>query len=298
MELRQLRYFVTVAEEQHFGHAAARLNIGQPAVSQQVRRLERELGVELFDRSPRHVRLTAAGEVLLPEARAVLAAEDRALAVAARLANEYTGTLRLGTSRGLGGRLEIVLEQIRHRAPHLAVELVGEPTQQRLDRVAAGTLDATFVRGTTTGPAHRAIPVWQEPLVVALPARHELGRRSDVALADLAHLPLGLVPRRRNPVLVDLVIRACHDAGFQPVPSPLTGTLEDTLATIGSGAPLWTVLYAAHARQLRASRVSFRPVRGRPLSMTTALWVRAAAPTQVLPLLLGACAAAASHHDS
>ncbi|MCK9877752.1 LysR family transcriptional regulator [Frankia sp. AgPm24] len=310
MELRQLRYVVAVAEEGHFGRAAERLCTGQPAVSQQVRRLERELGIDLFDRTPRGVRLTAAGELFLPEARAVLAAQDRARAVAARLAGEYTGTLRLGTSRGLGERLAAVLERLRWRAPHLEVDLVAAPTRVRLDQVAAGTLDATFLRGTDVDGACRAIEVWEDPLVVALPARHELGAGAGlgtgadaeadpgVALADLAALPLRLVPRARNPVLVDLVLHACRDAGFQPVPSPLTGsTLEDTLAAIGAGTPTWTVLYAAHAQGLHAPRVAFRTPRGTRLSVPTSLCVRATAPTPYLPLLLDACAAA-GHHDS
>ena len=95
-----------MAEELHFGRAADRLHIGQPAVSQQIRRLERELGAELLDRSPRHVRLTAAGENLLPEARAVMAAAARARAAVAATPAARTGKLRLGTSAGLGERLE------------------------------------------------------------------------------------------------------------------------------------------------------------------------------------------------
>ncbi len=298
MELRQLRYVVALAEAGHFGRAAERLNVGQPAVSQQIRRLERELGIDLFDRSPRHVRLTSAGEAFLPEARAVLTAESRALAVASRLAGEYTGPLRLGTSRGLGERLDAVLEQLARRAPHVEVELIGEPTAQRLDRVAAGTLDATFLRGTAAGPALRAVPVWRDQLVVALPARHALGRGADVALRDLAGLPLRLTARRNNPVLVDLVVQACGDAGFAPTPDEATSSLEDTLAAIGSGRPMWTVLYAAHADRLHAPRVAFRALRGRELSVVTAVCVRAAAPTPYLRLLLDACAAAAGHHDS
>jgi DNA-binding transcriptional LysR family regulator len=298
MELRQLRYFVTVAEERHFGRAAERLHIGQPAVSQQVRRLERELGIDLFDRSARQVRLTTGGERFLPEARAVLAAASRAQAVAAELAHRYTGTLRLGTSRGLGERLDAVLEEITRRAPLVEIELVGEATRQRLDRVAAGTLDAAFVRGGADSATCRFIPVWEDPLMVALPARHELSAATDVALADLAELPLRLVPRERNSALVDLVVRACHDAGFQPLPNPPTSTLEDTLATIGSGAPMWTVVYAAHARQLNTPRIAFRRPRGRPLSLVTAMCVHAAAPTRFLPLLLAACRAASHDQDS
>jgi DNA-binding transcriptional LysR family regulator len=135
VELRQLRYFVTVAEELHFGRAAERLAIVQPAVSQQIRRLERELGVELFDRSPRHVRLTAAGERFLPEARATLSAAERARAA---VSEQAAVAIRVGTSEGLGDRLDQVLGALADLVPELTVELEYARTQVRLDRVRGG----------------------------------------------------------------------------------------------------------------------------------------------------------------
>lgn len=167
MELRQLVYFVTVAEELHFGRAAERLHIVQSAVSQQIRRLERELGAELFDRSPRHVRLTGAGERLLPEARTVLAAVDRARAAVAP-----AEVLRLGTSTGLGAHLDRVLAGFAERKPAVQVELVSLPARERLARVVDGRLDAAFVRGAEPLAGVRVLPLWPDPLVAALPAGH------------------------------------------------------------------------------------------------------------------------------
>lgn len=291
MELRQLAYFVAVAEELHFGRAAEKLHIVQSAVSQQIRRLERDLDAELFDRSPRTVRLTGAGERLLPEARAVLAAAERA-----RSAVQRRTVLRLGTSTGLGEHLDRVLARFAALAPGMTVELVPVPAQERRVRVADGRLDAAFVRGVDTesaGPAGgvRVVPLWDEPLVAVLPAGHPLAASPDVALGDLAGLPLGITGRRNHPALVDLVVGACHAAGFEPVPGPVNGSLQNTLAAIGSGsAPLWSVVYASHARVLHSPRVAFLPFRGQGLALTTGLAVRAGGePDDAVGLLVDAC---------
>ncbi|MGQ4388335.1 LysR substrate-binding domain-containing protein [Streptomyces sp. SAS_270] len=285
MELRQLSYFVTVAEELHFGRAAERLHIVQSAVSQQIRRLERELGAELFDRSPRHVRLTGAGERLLPEARTVLAAAERArTAVAPRQG------LRIGTSAGLGEHLDRVLVALSKLAPDVPVELVSVPTGERLARVADGRLDAAFVRAPEPAPGVRIVPLWPDPLVAAVPAGHPLAGQEELALGDLAALPLSITARRNNPALVDLVVGACHDAGFEPVPGPVSGSLQDTLATIGT-RPLWTVVYASQARVLRAPRVAFVPFRAPGLALTAGLALPAAVaqPSPGVAALLAAC---------
>ena len=291
MELRQLRYFVTVAEELHFGRAAERLLIGQPAVSQQIRRLERELKVDLFDRTPRLVRLTPAGEVFLPAARAVLTAEDAAHALAADLTADRLGTFRLGSITGLGERLERILDAFGQHAPGLRVELVSLPVRERLAHLADGRLDAAFVRGA--GPQEsdeiRHLPLWQDELMAAVPARHPLAQQPSVRLADLAELPLRLTERRNHPTLVDLVLNGCQQAGFEPNPGPAFSTLQDTLAAIGSGTPMWTVVYAANARIMRIPRVAFLPFAPPPLALPTSLAVRRGAASAGLDLLLRSC---------
>jgi len=283
MELRQLSYFVTVAEELHFGRAAERLHIVQSAVSMQIQRLERELGAELFDRTPRRVRLTAAGERLLPEARAVLAAADRARAAVAPPPG-----LRIGTSTGMGAHLDRVLAAFARRAPDIPVELFSLPVAERLDRVADGRLDAAFVRSVEPVRGVRVLPLWPDPLVAALPAGHPLAGRDEIEVAELAGLPLALTDRRHNPALVDLVVGACHEAGFTPLPGPAGGSLQDTLATIGT-RPLWTVVYASHARVLHSSRVAFVPFRAPGLALSTGLAVSDSATPAHLDTLLLAC---------
>lgn len=299
MELRQLEYFAEVAELLNFGRAAERLHVGQPAVSQQIRRLERELGQALFDRSSRTVRLTEAGQRLLPEARAVLAAVERARAAAQ--GETASGQLRLGTSTGLGERLEQVLDAMQRLAPGVHVELVNASTRARLERVRAGQLDATFVRGASAVPGSigiELIPVWQDQLVAALPARHELADQDEVAVGQLRELPLKIARRRDNPPLVDLLLTACADAGFEPVLGPANDRLEDTLAEIGTGPPCWTVVYESHARVLRSSRLAFRPLRP-ALYLPTMLAVPESATSRSLAPLLRACSeAAAIDHDS
>jgi DNA-binding transcriptional LysR family regulator len=296
VELRQLQYFVTVAEELHFGRAAARLHIVQPAVSQQVRRLERELGTPLFERSTRRVALTDAGRRLLPEARAALAAADRVASVAADLRRARGATLRLGTSAGLGDRLPALLATLGRTAPDVAVELVRWPSDRRLAAVADGTLDAALVRGGATRPGVRLETVWHDPLVAALPAAHPLAAGDAVRLADLADLVLRLPDRAANPALVDLVIGACRAAGFVPRLAPSAGD-EDLLAALGAGAvPAWTVYYAARARQLEAAApgVAFRRLVEPALALPTALALPPGDPGPARAALVAACRATAA----
>ncbi|WP_433678949.1 LysR substrate-binding domain-containing protein [Nocardia sp. CA-119907] len=277
MELRQLRYFVTVAEELHFGRAAERLHIAQPAVSQQVRRLERELKVQLLDRSPRRVRLTEAGLRFLPAARSVLSAADQARASVADLAGARAEVFRLGTVTGLGARLDTILDAFAERLPQVRIELVTLPVRERLAQVADGRLDAAFVRSPALEDTAdlEYLHAWDDRLVAALPARHPLAAQESVRLADLASVPLRLTERRNHPALVDLVLMSCQRAGFEPVPAPTATTLQDNLAAIGTAAAMWTVIYAANADQVHNPRVVFRPFADGGMSLPIAVALRA-----------------------
>ncbi|TVZ01572.1 LysR family transcriptional regulator [Trebonia kvetii] len=287
MEIRQLACFAAVAEELSFARAAQRLHIVQPAVSQQVRRLERELGVRLFERTSRRVQLTAAGERLLPEARSVLSAAGRTRQVAAEIAVGDAGILRLGTSQGLGGRLDEILSELARRAPGVRVRLVAATAGERLEQVRSGRLDAAFVRNARAVAGVELLPMWDEPLAVALPAAHPLTAEPAVTLPQLRDLPLRIVPRQDNAGFRDLIERACIDAGFDPLPGPAFTNPQDTLAEIGTGPPSWTVLYESAAAQLTVRRVAFRPLDG--LTAHTHLAVPPGPPSSTLRLLLRAC---------
>ena len=295
MELRQIEYFVAVAEHLHFGRAAEALSIGQPAVSQQLARLERELGVELIDRTPRTVRLTPAGVRFLPEARAVLTAVERARCRATESPTpEPARRLRLGGSDGLGERLGVVLSVLEAQDPPVHTDVVTAPTRARLERVAAGQLDAAFVRGVASARGVELIEMWQDSLLLVLPAASPLTDLDFVPMSALAELPLRIVERRTNPPLVDLVLRACADAGFTPVLADHPHHLEHTLAAIAAGPPTWTVIFEPHARMMRQGSVIFRPT-DPPLSLTTSLAVAEDATTATIAPLLRACTAAGQY---
>jgi DNA-binding transcriptional LysR family regulator len=184
MELRQLRYFVVVADELHFTRAAARLGIAQPPLSKQVRRLEQELGVQLFDRTNRRVGLTAVGRAFLIEAQLALAHADRAVDVANDLRKLQTGRLVIGAQATAEVTvLPRLLPRFRKKFPDVKVLLVSPLTPlEQAAMLKDGQLDVGFVRLPIRDPAVVALPILREPLVAALPSRSPLTRRRYVTL--------------------------------------------------------------------------------------------------------------------
>ncbi|CAM5610846.1 LysR family transcriptional regulator [Streptomyces spiroverticillatus] len=289
MELRQWKYFVAVAEEGGFGRAAERLNIVQSAVSQQVRRLERSLGVALFDRTTRRVRLSGAGERLLPEAYAVLAAADRARQVAADIAAGRDGVLRLGTVQGPGDRIYRLVGELSALVPKLQVQLRRLPVAERLAAVRTGELDAALVRAAPTAPtAHglELLEVWRDPLYAAVPADHPLADLPVLGLDALSALPLRLAAREHNPPFHDLVRRSLREAGAEPPQGPPFTDLQATLTAIGAAAePSWTVFYEVGALP-QLPRVALRPLAAP--SVPTSLALPPGPPTPPVRVLLQA----------
>src|SRR5262245_45688446 len=199
--VRHLRYFAVVADELHFGRAAERLHMAQPPLSQRIQRLERELGVRLFDRSSRQVGLTPAGRALVGPAHDVLAAVDRLVAGAGAVAGgAAAGRLRLGLLPETGAAtMAAIVRQVARACPALTLELSGAATSEALRALTDRSLDVATVRLPVDEAGLRVGPVLHQPWGVVLPAGSPLARRRRVSLAELSDTPLALFPRATAP---------------------------------------------------------------------------------------------------
>jgi DNA-binding transcriptional LysR family regulator len=216
MDLRQLSYFLAVAEERQFTRAATRVSVAQPAVSAQIRRLERELGQALFHRDQRAVRLTAAGEALLPHARAALAAADRGRDEVASLRGLLHGRLRVGVAGPVDHRFAEALGDFHRAHPAVEISLTQEHNEPLLEAVARGDVDAAIVGvgAQPLPPRIRTRVVATEPLVLAVRRGDPLSRRKTVGLAQLRQQPM--ITLVRGSGLRTVLENACREAGFVP----------------------------------------------------------------------------------
>jgi DNA-binding transcriptional LysR family regulator len=219
MELRHLRYFLAVAQEKHFGRAAARLHMAQPPLSQQIRQLEAELGVTLLIRSTRRVELTPAGAVFFDRASKILDSVSGAARDAALAAEEGSvGQLAVGfTGSATYELLPLVARRVQAALPRVTLKLCGELfTGQQEAALEAGELDVGFLRPPVRTSLLEVSVIRSEPLVVVLCEDHPLAGSPEVALADLAGEPFVCYPDDRYSVVHDIALEACHRAGFTP----------------------------------------------------------------------------------
>ena len=284
MELRHLRYVVAVAEELHFGRAAARVRIAQPPLSQQIRQLEQELGVALFNRTKRRVELTHAGRAFLEHARQILEETERAKQVAQRAARGEVGRLAIGFASSADlDILPRVLRVWRERFPDVEVELHALLTSAQVDALCRGRIQVGFVRLPTDETSLVVESIQREPLVAALPEGHRLARRARVRLRDLANDTMILFPRHTAPGYYDVFINACRVAGFTPrLLHP--ASMQTILGLVSAG--LGVSLMPASIRNLRRVGVAYRPLAPPVPQVEMAIAYRRDEPSAVLPAFL------------
>ena len=217
MELRHLRYFVAVAEELHFRRAAERLHVAQPAVSEQVRKLEEELGVRLFDRTQRSVSMTDAGAALLEEARRVLHQAEIAITAARNARDRATTRLRIGhLPDSMPGSVARAMQLLGASAPRVQISLETGGAVRLIEEVRAQRLDAAVVGLPAPTSGLRATPAGAEGVVAALPVTHPQAVNPTVSIDRLAPERLIVLPADVNPPFHNAVISICRDAGLSP----------------------------------------------------------------------------------
>jgi len=231
MEMRQLRYFLAVGEEQHYGRAALRLRVAQPALSRQIQNLEQEIGFELFKRLPRGVKITDAGKLLLDDARRILQEVDDAVARAKRIASGQSGTLRIGFVESISwqGIVPDSLRDFRLRHPDVELQLKSLRTLEQIAAIHSGSLDAGYglpIANREHGLAHIQIGLIKQ--VLAVPNGHPLMEKKQIRLKDLVDATFVAFPRWAIPNAYDRLMAACARGGLK-APRVVQQTAVETM---------------------------------------------------------------------
>ncbi|PKG96317.1 LysR family transcriptional regulator [Pseudomonas sp. Choline-3u-10] len=265
MELRHLRYFVMVAEERHFTRAAARLNMQQPPLSQQIRALEEELGFELFKRHPKGVDLTTGGAVFLEEAKAILARVQAGARRAARVAHGVEGTLKIGFTSSAAAHPLIpqIIRAYRERYPAVSIALEEGNAGRLTERASAGELEVGVLRAPVSQPAgiefHRLLV---EELLWVLPIGHPALTAAGGAI-DIQRMrdePFILVRRPGAPGMYANLLRACQTAGFEPKIAFEVERMLTNVSLVAAGEGISVV--PASMRDIHGDSVVYRRIHG------------------------------------
>ncbi len=267
MELRHLRYAVTVAEEGHVTRAAERLGIQQPPLSQQIKALEGMLGTPLFRRLPRGVELTDAGAVFVARARQILSDIDDTVTATRRTAKGETGSLSIGytSSAAFHPLVTSAVRALRLSLPDLSLRLEEATTDELTADLAAGRLDLAFLRGKTESAALSMERVHEEEMLLALPDVHPLARpvqssiKPGLDLRDLAGETFIFYRRQNGHGLYDGIIAACHAAGFSPVVAQEAPKVVSTLSLVAAGLGI-SIIPESMAR-LETTGIAYRRFR-------------------------------------
>ena len=275
MELRHLRDFVAVAEELHFRRAAERLHVAQPAVSEQVRKLEEELGVRLFERSQRRVSLTDSGNAMLEEARRVLQQADIAM-MAARTARDHaTSRLRIGyLPDSLPPSVLRALSHLASDAPRVETMLESGSALRLMAEVRAERLDAAVVALPAPVSGLQVTSLGEQRAVAALPITHVNAVDESISLDRLAPERLVVLPRETNPAFHNSVVSICRDAGLSPTLVEVSEPrVEQALMAVASGAGI-ALLPESVTERFTTPGIRFLPIEGAPAAFESAVVTR------------------------
>ena len=267
MELRHLRYFLAVAEELNFTRAAKRLNIAQPPLTQQIKALEAEMGVALFDRTGYRVELTDAGKSFVPQVARILADVRNAVLIAKRAALGDVGHVRVGftESASFNPLVTAAFRNFRSACPEVEVSLEENPSTVLAAALRDGRIDAAFIRPPLrTGEGITLHMIDEEEMVVALSSSHPLAGREDLQIKDLAEETFVLYPRVERPGLADTVIAACEKAGFSPKVKQYTPQLSSTINLVA--ASLGVSIVPKSMQGLQPQAVTYKRLRDQRLT--------------------------------
>jgi DNA-binding transcriptional LysR family regulator len=237
MELRHLRYFVAIGEEENYRRAAQRLNVAQTALSTQIQDLEAELGFKLFDRLPRGVKLSVAGRLFLEDARRILQQVSEAAARAARVARGQSGTLRVGFTENASWRGVVPesLRRFRERQPDAELQLTPATSLEQIEGLRSGRLDAGFVFNMSkTDSELDHIPVALQHVELAVPKGHPLIKLKKLRLRDLSEASFVWFPRREAPAFYDRLMHECFRGGLKSPRIVQEGLNESTILSLVS----------------------------------------------------------------
>jgi DNA-binding transcriptional LysR family regulator len=272
MELRHLRYFVAVAEELHFRRAAERLHIAQPAVSEQVRKLEDELGVRLFDRTQRSVALTDAGVALLPEAHRVLRHAEAAQLAARSASDLPASALRIGyVPTALSAGVLRTLRRLAAGTPNLRTTMEPGCGLELVGAVRAGELDAAVVSLPVPTAGLRVTPIGEQRAVAVFPVGHEHAVKPHIALERIAPERIVVLPRDADRPFYDAVLATCCAAGISPTLVEMPdGQVDRMLLAVAAGAGMAMLPECVGERYADAG-VRFVPLEGESPGLTAAI---------------------------
>lgn len=272
-EFHQLRCFVAVAEHLHFGQAAAQLNMTQPPLSRQIQLLERAVGVTLFDRTSRSVRLTPAGRVFLPEAKRILRLADSALKWTRRVWRGEAGTLRIGFTAASGyGMLPALIRRVRAIMPDIDLVLREMVTRVQIEALDSGVLDLGFMRPSAECRRFTVRDHATEAMVVALPAADAACTSAPMPLARLEGRPFIMYSPDNALYFHDLVTILLDEHRVQPLVVEQVGQIHSMLALVDAG--FGAALVPETAARLHFPGVAFRPLAdgASPVVQTNVVW--------------------------